>query len=163
MSAADEVAVDLVEALRRQRATVATAESLTGGLVCAGLVAVPGASDVVRGGVVAYAPDVKVAALGVPDDLIARVGTVDAAVARAMATGARDRLGATYAVATTGVAGPDPSEGKAVGTVHVAVAGPDGGADRAYTFDGDRDAIRRQASRAALELLAERVGATRGG
>jgi nicotinamide-nucleotide amidase len=154
-----DVATDLVAALRHQSATVTTAESLTGGLVCATLVGVPGASDVVRGGIVAYRPDVKVDLLGVSADLIDRAGTVDPAVARAMAAGARDRLAATYAVATTGVAGPDPSEGKPVGTVHVAVAGPDGLADRTYGFDGDRDTIRRRACRAALDLLAERVGA----
>lgn len=162
-AAAELIAVELIAALRRRGETVATAESLTGGLVCAGLVAVPGASVVVRGGVVAYAPDVKSSLLGVPADLIDRVGTVDPAVARAMAERARDRLGATYAVATTGIAGPDPSEGKPVGTVHVAVASPDGSVDRAYAFDGDRDTIRRRARGAALELLAERVGAVSSG
>lgn len=143
----------VVDALRERSATIATAESLTGGLVCATLVEIPGASDVVRGGVVAYAPDVKTTALDVPADLVDRVGTVDPTVARAMAEGARRRLDATYAVSTTGVAGPDPSEGKPVGTVHVALAGPAGVVDRAYIFDGDREAIRRQASRAALDLL----------
>jgi nicotinamide-nucleotide amidase len=151
------IARDLVTALRRRSATVATAESLTGGLVCSTLVTVPGASDVVRGGVVAYTAEVKIDLLGVPEDLVRRVGTVDPAVARAMAEGARERLGATYAVATTGVAGPDPSEGKPVGTVHVAVAGSDGVVDRAYVFDGDRATIRQRACQAALELLAERV------
>lgn len=151
------VAARAVDALRRTAASVAAAESLTGGLVCAALIAVPGASDVVRGGVVAYAPDVKVHTLGVPAGLVDRVGTVDRRVARAMAEGVRDRLGATFGIGTTGVAGPDPSEGKPVGTVHVAVAGPDGVTDRAYAFDGDRDAVRRQASRAALDLLVDRV------
>jgi nicotinamide-nucleotide amidase len=158
-----DVAFELVTALRRLDATVATAESLTGGLVCATLVSVPGASDVVRGGVVAYWPDLKVDLLNVPQELVDRVGTVDPAVARAMAAGARDRLGATYAVATTGVAGPDPSEGKPVGTVHVGVADPTGSTDRAYVFDGDRQAIRRRACEAALDLLAERVGGVRAG
>ena len=154
-----EVAAEVVDALRRRQATVATAESLTGGLVCATLVDVPGASDVVRGGIVAYAPRVKVDQLGVPADLVERAGTVDPRVARAMAVGVRDRLGATYGVATTGVAGPDPSEGKPVGTVHVAVAGPGEPAERTYAFDGDRGAIRRQACRAALEVLLARLAA----
>jgi nicotinamide-nucleotide amidase len=105
-------AAEAVDALRAAKATVATAESLTGGLVCATLVSVPGASDVVRGGVVAYAAEVKIAALGVPEVLVAERGTVDADVAAAMAAGVRDRLGATYGVSTTGVAGPGPSEGK---------------------------------------------------
>jgi nicotinamide-nucleotide amidase len=153
----DDLAAAVVTALRRRHATVATAESLTGGLVCATLVTVPGASDVVRGGIVAYAPDVKVDALGVPADLVDRAGTVDPRVARAMADGIRARLGAVYAVATTGVAGPDPSEGKPVGTVHVAVAGPGEPSDHTYAFDGDRAAIRRQSCRAALEALLARV------
>jgi nicotinamide-nucleotide amidase len=152
---------DVVAALRRRGATVATAESLTGGMVCADLVTVAGASDVVRGGVVAYAADVKTQLLGVPPELVDRVGTVDPDVARAMAEGARARLGATYGVATTGVAGPDPSEGKPVGTVHVAVAGPDGTTTRAYAFDGDRASVRRQATRAALGQLAGRLGSPR--
>ncbi|HKE67630.1 MAG TPA: CinA family protein [Nocardioidaceae bacterium] len=150
----------VVAAARDRSATIATAESLTGGLVCAALVDVPGASDVVRGGVVAYAADVKVSALGVPADLVDRVGTVHQDVARAMAAGARERLRATHAVATTGVAGPDPSEGRPVGTVHIAVAGPSGVVDRAYAFDGDRPAVRRQACRAALALLAAALADT---
>ena len=144
----------VIAAARGRSATIATAESLTGGLVCATLVDVPGASDVVRGGVVAYAADLKVSALGVPSDLVDRVGTVHEDVARAMAAGACDRLGATHAVATTGVAGPDSSDGRPAGTVHIAVAGPAGLVDRAYAFDGDRQAVRRQACQAALALLA---------
>jgi nicotinamide-nucleotide amidase len=150
---------DVVAALRRRAATVATAESLTGGMVCADLVSVAGASDVVRGGVIAYAADVKTQLLDVPAELLDRVGTVDPEVARAMAEGARARLGATYGVATTGVAGPDPSEGKPVGTVQVAVAGPDAVTARAYAFEGDRASVRRQATQAALGLLSERLDA----
>ena len=150
----------VIAAARDRSATIATAESVTGGLVCATLVRVPGASDVVRGGVVAYAADVKVSALGVPADLVERVGTVNHGVARAMAEGARERLRATHAVSTTGVAGPDPSEGHPVGTVHVAVAGPSGVVDRAYSFDGDRQAVRRQACQAALDLLAAALADT---
>jgi nicotinamide-nucleotide amidase len=151
---------DVVAALRRRSETVATAESLTGGMVCADLVTVAGASDVVRGGVVAYAADLKTQLLDVPAGLVDRVGTVDPEVAGAMAEGVRARLGATYGVATTGVAGPDPSEGEPVGTVHVAVAGPDGVTTRAYDFDGDRATVRRQATQAALGLLSERLGAS---
>ncbi len=151
---------DVVGALRRHAATVAMAESLTGGMVCAELVTVAGASDVVRGGVIAYAADLKTQLLDVPAELVERVGTVDPEVARAMAKGARARLGATYGVATTGVAGPDPSEGKQVGTVHIAVADPDAVTTRAYAFDGDRAAVRRRATQAALGLLAERLEAS---
>ncbi|GAA1731645.1 nicotinamide-nucleotide amidohydrolase family protein [Aeromicrobium alkaliterrae] len=137
------VADELVALLVARGLTVATAESLTGGAVCAELVSVPGASAVVRGGVVAYAADVKRDALGVPEALIASVGTVDAAVARAMAEGVRERLGADVGLATTGNAGPDPSEGKPVGRVHVAMATASGTEDWVLDLEGDRPTIRR--------------------
>lgn len=137
--------------------SVGTAESLTGGLLCAALVDVPGASVGVRGGVVSYATEVKRDVLGVPADLLAAHGTVSRPCAEAMATGARRVLGADWAVSTTGVAGPEPSEGKAVGTVHVAVAGVVDGeqitAHRALTLDGDRSAIRSATVTEALRLL----------
>jgi nicotinamide-nucleotide amidase len=143
----------VVDALRQRGHTVATAESLTGGLLCAALIDVPGASDVVRGGAVAYAADLKSSLLGVDADLIERAGTVDAAVAEAMASGAQRSLRATWAVSTTGVAGPDPSEGKQVGTVYIAVAGPDGVMSRRLALEGDRAAIRRDAVVEGLSLL----------
>jgi nicotinamide-nucleotide amidase len=151
-------AAEAVAALRAAGATVATAESLTGGLVCAALVGVPGASEVVRGGIVAYAPDVKIAQLGVDAALIDERGTVDAEVAAAMASGVRRRLGATYGLATTGVAGPDPSEGKPAGTVHVAIAGPDGVQTSQLALSGDRDGIREGTAAALLSLLVARLG-----
>lgn len=152
------LAAEAVAALRGAGATVATAESLTGGLVCATLVGVPGASDVVRGAVVAYAADVKTTMLGVGADLIDERGTVDAEVAAAMARGVRSRLGATYGLATTGVAGPDASEGKPPGTVHIAVAGPDGVVTRLLELAGDREAIRSGTVDALLSLLVARLG-----
>ena len=151
-------AVEAVEALRAAGATVATAESLTGGLVCATLISVPGASDVVRGGVVAYAAELKTTLLGVEPTLIAERGTVDADVASAMATGARDRLSATFGLATTGVAGPDPSEGKPPGTVHIAVAGPGGVVTALLDLSGDRDEVRRGTVGALLSLLVATLG-----
>src|SRR5258706_13566454 len=96
--------------------TIGTAESLTGGLVAAALTTVPGASAVVRGGIVAYAADLKNSLLGVPAELIERVGTVHSDVALAMASGARTRLGATVGVATTGVAGPEAPGEERLGT-----------------------------------------------
>ncbi|GAA3547850.1 competence protein [Aeromicrobium flavum] len=155
-------AADVVAALRAAGQTVATAESLTGGLVCATLVDVPGASDVVRGAVVAYQPDVKTAVLGVDADLIAREGTVNPAVAEQLALGVRDRLGATWGLGTTGVAGPGPSEGHPPGTVHLAVAGPDGVVSRRLELSGDRDAVRRSAVRAVLADLHYRLGKNSG-
>lgn len=145
----------VIAALRARDATVATAESLTGGLLCSTLVAVPGASDVVRGGVVAYAAEVKVSMLDVPADLVARAGTVDPDTTQAMAIGVRHRLAADYGLATTGVAGPDPVEGKAVGLVFVAVAGPGGTCVRRLELLGDRLMVRRGATVAALTLLLE--------
>ncbi|WP_222865752.1 MULTISPECIES: CinA family protein [Aeromicrobium] len=155
-------ASDVVAALRAAGQTVATAESLTGGLVCATLVDVPGASVVVRGGVIAYQPDLKTALLGVDADLIAREGTVDAAVAEQLALGACARLGATWGLGTTGVAGPGPAEGHRAGTVHVAVAGPDGVRSRRLQLDGDRDEVRRAAVRAVLADLHYRLGKNNG-
>lgn len=150
-------AIDVVDALRGTGQTVATAESLTGGLLCAALVDIPGASDVLRGGVVAYVPQTKSDVLGVDPALIERVGTVHPDVAAAMAEGAVRVLGSTWGVGTTGVAGPEPSEGKPVGTVHVAVAGPGGVQTRDLSLHGDRELIREQTVDAALSLLIGRL------
>jgi nicotinamide-nucleotide amidase len=151
-------ASEAIDGLRQAGATVATAESLTGGLVCATLISVAGASDVVLGGVVAYAPQAKIDLLGVDAALIANHGTVDAEVAAQLAIGARERFGATYGLSTTGVAGPDPSEGKPVGTVHVAIAGPDGVSTNELQLDGDRDTIRRGTVEVVLSQLVARLG-----
>jgi nicotinamide-nucleotide amidase len=148
-----ELARTAIELLIARDETVATAESLTGGLVAAALTSVPGSSAAVRGGVVAYATELKAALLGVPADLLERHGAVHGAVAEAMAEGARDRLGASTGVATTGVAGPDPAEGKPVGTVFVAVAGPGGLASRQLALTGHREEIRAATVESALGLL----------
>ena len=147
------LAVEVLNRLRDRNETVGTAESLTGGLVCATLVDAPGASEVVRGAVVAYAADVKSQILGVDDQQIAANGTVDAEVARQMAEGARLRLGSTWGVATTGNAGPDSSEGKPVGTVFIAVAGPGASSVRELALSGRRNEIRQSTTTAALSLL----------
>jgi nicotinamide-nucleotide amidase len=133
--------------------TVGTAESLTGGLVAAALTTVPGASAVVRGGIVAYAADLKSSLLSVPADLIDRVGTVHRDVALAMASGARIRLAATVGIATTGVAGPDPADGQPVGTVHIAVSMPERAVHEAFLLSGDRPEIRRSTVDRLLDLL----------
>lgn len=118
-------AAALVARLTAAGRTVAVAESLTGGAVTEALVAVPGASRCVRGGVVAYATDLKASLLGVPDALLDRHGAVHPEVALAMADGVRERLGADYGLSTTGVAGPAPQDGREPGTFHVAVVGPE--------------------------------------
>jgi nicotinamide-nucleotide amidase len=148
-----ELATAVLDRLRDRDETVATAESLTGGLVCATLVDAPGASEVVRGAVVAYAADVKAQVLGVDDQQIASHGTIDAEVARQMAEGIRLRLGATWGLATTGNAGPESSEGKPVGAVFIAVAGPGASSVRELALSGDRDEIRRSTTTATLSLL----------
>lgn len=152
-AALTDLATEVVERLTCAGATVAVAESLTGGAVVASLVAVPGASAAVRGGVVAYATDLKAALLGVPPEMLDAHGPVHPDVARAMADGARTRLSADYGVATTGVAGPDP-QGEAPGTFHVAVAGPMSMVVRSHDVGAlGREAVRDAARRAALGLL----------
>jgi nicotinamide-nucleotide amidase len=149
-----ELAAEIVSMLGDRGQTLATAESLTGGLLGAAITAVPGASTVYRGGVIAYATELKAALLGVPEDLLARHGPIHPGVAAAMAAGARDRLGATWSVATTGVAGPDPADGFPPGTVHIA-AGAGSPVTRSLALVGGRDRIRRDTVDQALWLLFE--------
>jgi nicotinamide-nucleotide amidase len=133
---------------------LATAESCTGGLVAAGLTAIPGSTDVVLGGVVAYANEVKHSALDVPAELIERYGAVSAEVAAAMASGVCERLDADVGVSVTGVAGPGGgSEEKPVGLVYFHVRTPDGEHGSSFSFPGDRDSIRRRAVVASLHLV----------
>jgi nicotinamide-nucleotide amidase len=148
-----ELAVRVVARLTERGQTLAVAESLTGGLLAAAVVDVPGASAVLRGGVVAYATDLKHDLLGVDADLLAREGAVHPEVAAQMATGVRTRLGATWGLATTGVAGPEPQDGRAPGTVHVAVAGPDGVRTADLSLPGARAHVRAATVDAALTLL----------
>jgi nicotinamide-nucleotide amidase len=134
-------------------ATVATAESLTAGLIAAALAEVPGSSAVLRGGVVAYHNEVKQLLLGVPAALLARVGSVDPEVARRMALGARERCGADIGISSTGVAGPAPHDGKPVGLVYIGYAtAHDSGALR-LELAGDRAGIRAASRDAALAQL----------
>ena len=134
-------------------ATVAVAESLTGGLLSAALTETAGASAVMRGGLVVYATELKETLAGVSGELLAERGAVDADVALGLARGVRTRLAATFGLAVTGVAGPDEQGGVAVGTVFVALAGPDGETVARRDLTGDRHEIRRAAVAAALELL----------
>ena len=134
-------------------ATVAVAESLTGGRTAALLAETPGASRYLRGGVVVYSEDLKRDLLGVPAELLAEHGAVSLQVAESMALQARDRLGATYAVSCTGLAGPDGDGRHPVGTVMTALAGPDGVASRRHLFGGDRERIREMAAYATLDAL----------
>jgi len=155
--AAHELAEQILAWLRTSGQTVAVAESLTGGLIAAALTDIPGASASFRGGVVTYATELKTVLLGVDPGLLARHGAVYAPVAAAMATGVRDRLGATYGVATTGVAGPEPADGQPVGTAHIAVSAADDTVVRTIALSGNRHEIRRLTVEHALGLLLGRL------
>jgi nicotinamide-nucleotide amidase len=150
-----ELAVPVVTLLRERTQSLATAESLTGGLLSATIVDVPGASQIFRGGLVVYATDLKRDLAGVAGSLLAERGPVDPDVALALADGARRVCRADWGLATTGVAGPDPQNGIPVGTVYIACRGPSGGEVRGLTLDGDRPGIRAGAVAAALAMLEE--------
>jgi nicotinamide-nucleotide amidase len=137
-------------------ATVATAESLTGGLLGAALTATPGSSATYRGGAVLYATAAKATVAGVPPSLLDAVGPVDPDVAIAMADSVRQRFDATFGLSTTGVAGPTPQDGVAVGTVYVAIVGPSGPSGafvRRLNLTGDRARVRRASVSTALDVL----------
>jgi nicotinamide-nucleotide amidase len=143
----------VVTALSAAGQTVACAESLTAGLLAGRIAAVPGASAVLRGGIVAYATDVKASLLGVPADVLAEHGAVSEACARAMAAGAAARLGADHAMALTGVAGPTEQEGHPPGTVCLGLHGPEGTTASTLQLPGDRARVRTYAVTAALAGL----------
>jgi nicotinamide-nucleotide amidase len=144
----------VVEALRAAGLTLAVAESCTAGLVAARVAEIPGASDVLVGGVVAYADTVKRALLGVPDELLATHGAVSAECAAAMAAGARRATGADVAVAVTGIAGPGGgSAAKPVGLVHLHVSSPSGELPHRAQLPGGRDEVREWAATLALQLV----------
>ncbi|MCW3813405.1 CinA family protein [Micromonospora sp. DR5-3] len=152
-------AAGVVHSLSERHETLATVESLTGGLLSASIVEIAGVSGTYRGGLVVYATELKAQLAGVPEDLLAERGPVDPDVAAALAEGGRRRCGADWGLATTGVAGPEPQDGKPVGLVYVAVAGPDGTQVRQLDLDGGRAHIRSAAVIEALRLLADRLHA----
>jgi nicotinamide-nucleotide amidase len=156
---ASEAAAGVVHALRDRGQTLAAVESLTGGLLAATIVDIAGASRVFRGGLVCYATGLKATLAGVPAGLLAERGPVDPDVAVALAEGGRQRCRADWALAVTGVAGPEPQAGQPVGRVFVALAGP--GVTRVCRLDltGNRIEIRTGAVTAALGLLVDRLHA----
>ena len=137
-----------------QGKTLVTAESLTGGGIGAALTAVPGASNVYKGGVISYTDEVKREVLGVPSAYLKTFGAVSAPVAEGMAVGARDLLRADIAVSVTGLAGPTGDEfGNEVGTVFIGYADCDGVTAGEYHFSGDREAVRNQTIETVLDLI----------
>ncbi|MEJ5927066.1 CinA family protein [Corynebacterium sp. H128] len=167
----------LVRALKERSLTVATCESLTAGLLASSIADVPGASDVLVGGLITYSNDLKTALAGVPASLIDDHGAVSAECAAAMAAGTRDRLGSDWALALTGVAGPASQEGHPAGVVWLGVAGPEfeesiqvlpaehirwalrpGASKPEPVLDGDRNEIRLRAAEFAIEYLVQQLG-----
>ncbi len=141
-----------------QGKTLVTAESLTGGMIGSELTAIPGSSKVYKGGIIAYTNWVKENVLGVDADMLARYGAVSAPVAQAMAEGARKRLQADVAVSVTGLAGPDGDEyGNPVGTVFIGYCDAEKYCVQEFRFAGDREAVRQQTVRTALELVLENL------
>jgi nicotinamide-nucleotide amidase len=160
VSAQQDATERLIAALVAQKLTIAVAESLTGGLLTAELVRIPGVSAVLCGGVVAYQTELKRTLLGVDAALLAEHGAVHPEVARQMATGVRTALAvdgrpADIGVATTGVAGPHDQDGQAVGTVYLGVAFGDTVRATPLRLSGDRSSIRAQSVEHAIEAVCQ--------
>lgn len=154
-----DLAAKVTAALAARGATLAVAESLTGGALAAAVVDVPGASKVFRGGAVTYAVDSKISVLGVDAARIAECGPVDAEVAKQMARGVAQMFGADYALATTGVAGPGAADGHPAGTVWIGYYGKSDDASAAIleSFTADRAGVRAATVQSALQLLLEKL------
>jgi len=160
---ADPLAAAVLATLVARGETLATAESLTGGLIGAALTSVPGSSAAYRGGLITYATDLKHSLAGVPEVLLSGAGVISPRTAEAMAAGVRDATGSDWGLAVTGVAGPDPQEGHPAGEVWVGLAAP-GVAAMARRLDlaGDRDAIRAATVAGALGWLDGELRAAQG-
>jgi nicotinamide-nucleotide amidase len=152
----DHVA-SVIAALRARAESVATAESLTAGLVCAVLTGVPGASAVVRGGLIVYATALKATLAGVDRRALDAHGAVHPLIAEQLAAGARRRCRANWGLGLTGVAGPEPQDGVEPGTVYVGLAGAGGTTVRTLHLPGDRHAVRAASVAAAIDLLASTI------
>jgi PncC family amidohydrolase len=163
MPPTDDELLDLARrigaACRNRGVVLGTAESCTGGLVGHVITEIPGSSDYFAGALVTYRNDIKTALAAVSPEVLDAHGAVSAQVARAMAQGARGRLGVDVAVAVTGVAGPDGgSAAKPVGLTYIAVADGTGDEVRRFVWDSDRSGNKRLSAAAALDLVLERLG-----
>lgn len=156
----DSVAARVLTALSERRQTLATAESLTGGMIGSLLTAVPGASAVYRGGLITYATDLKSALAGVEERTLAQRGPVAAATAQEMAVGVADRCAADWGISVTGVAGPERQDGHPVGQVFVGLVERPSGFVRVeeLSLSGSRSEIRLAAAEEALALLERALG-----
>jgi nicotinamide-nucleotide amidase len=152
-------ATTIIENLKSRGETVSVAESLTGGGLGHALTQIPGASEVFIGGIIAYTADVKVNFLGVPQSTIDEFTVVSEEVAIAMAEGARAKIGTTWAISTTGIAGPGDYMGIREGTVWIAIAGPISQTLQ-LTLDGGRDGVRQGAISSAIGNFARILGST---
>jgi nicotinamide-nucleotide amidase len=148
------IAAEIVETLTSRGESLSIAESLTGGALSSAIVDIPGASHVFRGTVIAYATEIKIRELAVPSDLIDSDGVVSESVALAMAEGVRSRMGTTWAISATGVAGPGAHDGTPAGTVWIAIIGPEVRESVKLALEGDRVAVRRGAVESALGVFA---------
>ena len=147
------LAGEIVDTLRARGETVSTAESLTAGAVSSALVSIPGASDVFVGAVTAYRDEIKISHLGVDPDLIEEHTSISEEVAVAMAKGAIKSFGTTWAIGTTGVAGPNPLDGHPVGAVWVAIEGPISQTIE-LSLTGERESVRNAATASAIATFA---------
>jgi nicotinamide-nucleotide amidase len=152
-------ATAIIEGLKARGETVSVAESLTGGGLGHALTQIPGASEVFIGGIIAYTADVKVNFLGVPRATIDEFTVVSEEVAIAMAEGARAKIGTTWAISTTGIAGPGDYMGIREGTVWIAIAGPITQTLQ-LTLDGGRDGVRQGAISSAIGNFARILSST---
>lgn len=154
----ERLAAEVVGALIERGQTVATAESITAGGVCAMLTTVAGSSAAVRGGLIVYSDDLKVGLAGVPHELIAEKGAVDPDVAVLLAEAARDRCGADWGLGLTGVAGPGQADGIPAGTVYIGVVGPTVCRCSMLRSQRDRAGVRAASIERALVMLREHLG-----
>ena len=145
---------EIVESLTSRKETLSIAESLTGGALSSEIVAVPGASHILKGSIVAYSNEIKVRELSVPEKLIEEAGAVSEDVALAMADGIKARMATTWAISATGVAGPGAHHGVPAGTVWLAIVGPEIRETVKLALDGDRSTVRRGAVESALGVFA---------
>ena len=148
-----ELAQQIVNTLRERSETLSTAESLTAGDLSSAIVTIAGASDVFVGGVTAYRDEIKISHLGVDPRLIAAHSSISEQVAVAMARGAQKSFGTTWAISTTGVAGPNPLDGHPVGTVWVAIEGPISQSIE-LALSGERESVRNAAAASAIASFA---------